>query len=70
MGKLRLLLETHGLLWAVLEPHKLPEGLREQLEDSGCELRVSAASAWEIRTKWRIGKLPGAARRCRQVSGR
>jgi PIN domain nuclease of toxin-antitoxin system len=60
MGKLRLLLDTHVLLWAVLEPHKLPEGLRELVEDSGCELLVSAASSWEIGTKWRIGKLPGA----------
>jgi PIN domain nuclease of toxin-antitoxin system len=55
MGALRLLLDTHGLLWAVLEPHKLPEGLQELLEDSGCELMVSTASAWEIGTKWPIG---------------
>ncbi|MEB3321460.1 MAG: type II toxin-antitoxin system VapC family toxin, partial [Synechococcaceae cyanobacterium] len=60
MGGLRLLLDTHVLLWAVLEPHKLPKGMRERIEDPGTELLVSAASAWEIGTKWRIGKLTGA----------
>jgi PIN domain nuclease of toxin-antitoxin system len=45
---MRLLLDTHVLLWAVLE-------------DSDNELLVSAASAWEIATKWRLGKLSQAA---------
>jgi PIN domain nuclease of toxin-antitoxin system len=58
---MRLLLDTHVLLWAVLEPHKLSPQLRETLEDSRHELLVSAASAWEIATKWRLGKLPHAA---------
>jgi PIN domain nuclease of toxin-antitoxin system len=61
MGGVRLLLDTHVLLWAVLEPGKLPPGLLQLLEDPACRLLVSAASAWEIATKWRIGKLPGAA---------
>jgi len=60
MGRVRLLLDTHVLLWAVLEPGKLPPGLVTLLEDPACELLVSAASAWEIATKWRIGKLSGA----------
>jgi PIN domain nuclease of toxin-antitoxin system len=58
---MRLLLDTHVLLWAVLEPHKLSAKLRETLEDSRHELLVSAASAWEIATKWRLGKLTHAA---------
>ena len=58
---MRLLLDTHVLLWAVLEPGKLPPGLLQLLEDPACQLLVSAASAWEIATKWRIGKLSGAA---------
>lgn len=58
---MRLLLDTHVLLWAVLEPHKLSAKLRETLEDSHHELLVSAASAWEIATKWRLGKLAHAA---------
>jgi len=58
---MRLLLDTHVLLWAVLEPHKLTPELADALEDSGNALFVSAATAWEIATKWRIGKLQQAA---------
>jgi PIN domain nuclease of toxin-antitoxin system len=58
---MRLLLDTHVLLWAVLEPQKLSSRQREALENSDNELLVSAASAWEIATKWRLGKLSQAA---------
>jgi PIN domain nuclease of toxin-antitoxin system len=58
---MKLLLDTHVLLWAVLEPHKLNRGLREALENPETQLLISAASAWEIATKWRLGKLPGAS---------
>ena len=57
---MRLLLDTHVLLWALLEPGKLSPELRNALEDSGNTLVVSAASAWEIATKWRLGKLQHA----------
>lgn len=57
---MKLLLDTHILLWAVLEPGKLNRGLREALESPETQLLISAASAWEIATKWRLGKLPGA----------
>lgn len=56
----RLLLDTHALLWVLLEPHRLPEATLEQIRDPGTELLVSAASAWEIATKFRLGKLDGA----------
>jgi PIN domain nuclease of toxin-antitoxin system len=58
---MRLLLDTHVLLWAVLEPQKLSAEQRNALENSDNELLVSAASAWEIATKWRLGKLNQAA---------
>ena len=48
------------LLWALLEPQKLSPALRNALEDSDNTLVVSAASAWEIATKWRFGKLQHA----------
>ena len=54
---MRLLLDTHILIWAVLEPQKLSPVLRDALEDSNNQVLVSAATAWEIATKWRIGKL-------------
>lgn len=57
---MKLLLDTHILLWAVLEPGKLNRGLRKALESPETQLLISAASAWEIATKWRLGKLPGA----------
>jgi PIN domain nuclease of toxin-antitoxin system len=48
------------LLWALLEPQKLSPELHNALEDSNNTLVVSAASAWEIATKWRLGKLQHA----------
>ena len=54
---MKLLLDTHVLLWALLEPEKLSPELRQALEDSDTTLLVSAATAWEIATKWRLGKL-------------
>ncbi len=61
MGKMRVLLDTHIFLWAVLEPERLPDAIRALIESPENELVVSAASAWEIATKFRLGKLPGAA---------
>ncbi|MHB1669920.1 type II toxin-antitoxin system VapC family toxin [Thiomonas sp.] len=58
---MRLLLDTHIFLWAVLEPERLRPHLRSLLEDPGNALLVSAASAFEIATKHRLGKLSGAA---------
>jgi PIN domain nuclease of toxin-antitoxin system len=57
---MKLLMDTHVLLWAVLEPDKLTAKLRDSLEDSGNTLFISAASAWEIATKWRLGTLSQA----------
>jgi PIN domain nuclease of toxin-antitoxin system len=56
----RFLLDTHALLWAVGEPARLSARSRELLTDGTNELVVSAASAWEVATKSRLGKLPGA----------
>lgn len=55
-----LLLDTHVLLWAVMEPEKLSAPVLELLENPKTSLLVSAASAWEIASKFRIGKLPHA----------
>ena len=54
------LLDTHALMWAINEPSRLGDGAAEVLRDRGSLLVVSAASAWELYTKHRIGKLPGA----------
>ena len=55
---MRLLLDTHALLWWVLGDPSLPATARALIEDEGSEVFVSAATAWEISTKHRLGKLP------------
>jgi PIN domain nuclease of toxin-antitoxin system len=55
-----LLLDTHAFLWWLAGDRKLPRRAREAISDPDEEVMVSAASAWEIATKYRIGKLPGA----------
>lgn len=57
---MRLLLDTHVLLWAVGDPDRLTTKARQLIIDESTELVVCAGSAWEIATKHRIGKLPGA----------
>lgn len=53
---MRLLLDTHVLLWAAASPELLPSGVRKQLE--GAEQRlISAATGYEIAFKTRRGKL-------------
>jgi PIN domain nuclease of toxin-antitoxin system len=57
----KLLLDTHTLLWVLMEPHRLSVRAAGLLRDPTNEVLVSAASAWEIATKHRLGKLPHAA---------
>jgi PIN domain nuclease of toxin-antitoxin system len=56
---LRLLLDTHALLWAWADPQKLSMAAAGAIQDPSNFVMVSAASAWEIATKVRLGKLPG-----------
>jgi PIN domain nuclease of toxin-antitoxin system len=44
----RLLLDTHLLLWAVASSKRLPPVVRDLLEDSSNDAYFSAASIWEI----------------------
>jgi PIN domain nuclease of toxin-antitoxin system len=57
----RVLLDTHTLLWAKISPASLSHQVAEIMADPLNVIFVSAASAWEIATKVRLGKLPGAA---------
>jgi len=57
-----ILLDTCTVLWATLSPAALSGAAREAIADESNEILVSAASAWEIATKVRLGKLPGAER--------
>jgi PIN domain nuclease of toxin-antitoxin system len=57
---MRVLLDTHALLWSLVSPEKLSRKARSIIERADNTRVVSAASAWEIATKFRIGKLPEA----------
>jgi PIN domain nuclease of toxin-antitoxin system len=57
---LRVLLDTHTLLWSFISPSSIGGEARAILAESSVEILVSAASAWEIATKVRLGKLPEA----------
>jgi PIN domain nuclease of toxin-antitoxin system len=52
----KLLLDTHVWLWLQIAPERLGAAL-PLVEDVANDLLLSAASAWEIAIKWRIGKL-------------
>lgn len=54
---MRLLLDTHVLLWWFTDDPRLSDGARNLISDEANEILVSAASAWEISTKVRLGKL-------------
>jgi PIN domain nuclease of toxin-antitoxin system len=56
----RVLLDTHALLWWLAGDERLPASARTAIADPANEIFVSAASAWEVSTKHRLGKLPGA----------
>ncbi|MEA3062487.1 MAG: hypothetical protein QOJ94_2268 [Sphingomonadales bacterium] len=60
---MRLLLDTHALIWWVEDSPRLSEAARAAI--AGNEVLVSAASAWEVTTKFRLGKLPSAERMAR-----
>jgi PIN domain nuclease of toxin-antitoxin system len=59
---LRLLLDTHAVIWWTGGSPLLSAMARAAIEDSTNEVFVSAASAMEISTKFRLGKLPEAKR--------
>ena len=55
-----VLLDTHVLLWTLLEPARIPEPTLAHIRDPATAVVVSAATAWEIGTTFRRGKLDGA----------
>jgi len=57
---MRVLVDTHALLWAVTGDRRLSPRAHSVLAALDNEVLVSAASAWEVCTKYRLGKLPDA----------
>ncbi|MGF1675575.1 MAG: type II toxin-antitoxin system VapC family toxin [Rivularia sp. (in: cyanobacteria)] len=54
------LIDTHILLWWLFDDPKLSTNCQEIIRNRDNPIIVSSASAWEIATKYRIGKLPEA----------
>lgn len=57
---MKYLLDTHTLLWWLADSPQLSPAAVRLIEDSDNDIYVSAASAWEVTTKWVRGKLPSA----------
>ena len=54
------LLDTHAVIWWSTAPEKLGKAAHSIIEDNNNTILVSAASAMEVSTKFRLGKLPDA----------
>ena len=63
---MRILLDAHTVLWWWSTPRKLSARVLSLLKDPENRCYVSAASAWEITTKYRVGKLPDGHRMAEQ----
>jgi len=57
---MKILLDTHALLWWLFDDPKLSVRARDAIKDPDNAVFVSSASAREIATKYRLGKLPEA----------
>jgi PIN domain nuclease of toxin-antitoxin system len=55
----RLLLDTHIAIWAVLDPDALSEAERQRLSRAGTRLVLSAVTMWELRLKWHSFHISG-----------
>ncbi len=58
---MRVLLDTHAWLWWLAGDASLSKLACSVIADDANVILISAASVWEVSTKHRIGKLPGAA---------
>ncbi len=66
---MRLLLDTHALIWWLNDSPNLGAEARTAIAEPNSEIWVSAVSAFEVTTKYRLGKLPEAAKLARDFDG-
>lgn len=64
---MRVLLDTHALLWWLFDDPRLSVRARAIIADPDNIVMMSSASAWEIATKYRLGKLPEAGEAVHQL---
>ena len=55
---MKLLLDTHIILWALTDDSKIPMEAKKLIEDESNDIYFSLASAWEVEIKHSLGKLP------------
>lgn len=66
---MRALLDTHAFLWWLADSRRLSRTAYRAIADEANDIFVSAASAWEITTKHRLGRLPEDAVAAVDVAG-
>lgn len=66
---MRLLLDTHAFIWWLAGSAQLSPRARRAIADEVNTVLISAASAWEIATKHRLGQLPGAETLALDIAG-
>jgi PIN domain nuclease of toxin-antitoxin system len=54
------LLDTHAFVWSLQDPKRLSRAAYQVIVDGKNQLFISSASAWELATKYRLGKFPKA----------
>ncbi len=54
---MNLLLDTHVVLWALVQPDLLRDDVRVLITDPAHAVHVSAATVWEVEIKRAVGKL-------------
>jgi PIN domain nuclease of toxin-antitoxin system len=64
---MRALFDTHAFLWLLAGDSALSDAARMILGDEDSTICVSAATAWEITTKHRLGNLAGAVALARTI---
>ena len=69
---MKLLLDTHTLLWALGAPERLPEYIVDMICDENNDIYLSAASLWEISIKHKKApnKMPFTATQIRDYCQR
>ena len=55
---MQLLLDSHAFIWWVSDHDRLPTGVLSAIADESNDILVSAVTAWEITTKFHLGRLP------------
>ena len=54
---MKLLLDTHTIIWYIWDSPRLPNHIRQKIQEDSNDVYVSVVSLWEISIKTRQGKL-------------